>query len=61
MYAKVIIEYSIKKLDKEFIYMIPNDLQEKLKIGMKVLVPFGYQQVVGFVTDILDKCEDISY
>ena len=61
MYAKVIIEYSIKKLDKEFIYMIPNDLQEKLKIGMKVLVPFGYQQVVGFVTDILDKCEDVSY
>ena len=61
MYAKVIIEYSIKKLDKEFIYMIPNDLQEKLKIGMKVLVPFGYQQVVGFVTDLLNKCEEVSY
>ena len=33
MYAKVIIEYSIKKLDKEFIYMIPNDLWGILKVG----------------------------
>ena len=31
MYASVIIEYSVKKLDKEFIYMIPNDLKDKIK------------------------------
>lgn len=61
MYAKVIIEYSIKKLDKEFIYMIPNDLWGILKVGMKVMVPFGHQEVVGFVTDILDSIQDISY
>lgn len=61
MYAKVIIEYSIKKLDKEFIYMIPNDLWGVLKVGMKVMVPFGHQEVVGFVTDILDSVQDISY
>ena len=61
MYAKVIIEYSIKKLDKEFIYMIPNELLDVLKVGMKVIVPFGYQEVIGFVTDILDSTPDISY
>ncbi len=59
MYAKVIIEYSIKKLDKEFIYMIPSDLP--VKVGMKVLVPFGHQNLIGFVTDILDNIEDITY
>ena len=36
MYAKVIIEYSIKELDKEFIYMIPEYLQDKIQVGMKV-------------------------
>ena len=59
MYAKVIIEYSVKKLDKEFIYMIPSDLP--VKVGMKVLVPFGHQNVVGFVTDIIKSVDDASY
>lgn len=59
MYAKVIIEYNIKTLNKEFIYMIPSSLL--VKVGMKVLVPFGHQSVVGFVTDILDTVSDISY
>ena len=59
MYAKVIIEYSVKKLDKEFIYMIPSDLP--VKVGMKVLVPFGHQNLIGFVTDILDTIENITY
>ena len=31
MYASVIIEYSVKKLDKEFIYMRENDLKDKIK------------------------------
>ena len=61
MYAKVIIEYSIKELDKEFIYMIPEYLQDKIQVGMKVLVPFGFQQVLGFIMEIVDKCEDTSY
>ena len=59
MYAKVIIEYNIKTLNKEFIYMISSSLL--VKVGMKVLVPFGHQSVVGFVTDILDTVSDISY
>lgn len=61
MYASVIIEYSVKKLDKEFIYMIPNDLKDKIKVGMKVLVPFGYQEVVGFVMELLENVDDTTY
>ena len=61
MYASVIIEYSVKKLDKEFIYMIPNDLKDKIQVGMKVLVPFGYQEVVGFVMELLENVDDTTY
>ena len=61
MYAKVIIEYSTKKLDKEFIYMIPEYLKDRLKIGMKVSVSFGNKEVIGFVTDILSKVDTEDY
>lgn len=61
MYAKVIIEYSVKKLDKEFIYMIPEYLKDKLKIGMKVSVSFGSKEVIGFVTDIINNIESQDY
>ena len=61
MYAKVIIEYSVKKLDKEFIYMIPEYLKDKLKIGMKVYVSFGNKEVIGFVTDIVSEIDTEDY
>lgn len=61
MYAKVIVEYSVKKLDKEFIYMIPEFLKNKLKIGMKVSVPFNAREIIGFVTDILNTIEELDY
>ena len=41
MYASVIIEYSVKKLDKEFIYMIPNDLKDKIKESLTSISNFS--------------------
>ena len=41
--------------------MIPNDLKDKIKVGMKVLVPFGYQEVVGFVMELLENVDDTTY
>lgn len=58
MYAKVIIEYPVRSLDKTFTYKIPAHLQEILCIGMKVLVPFGAKVVNGFVLDIIDVLEE---
>ena len=52
MYAYCIIEYPIKTLDKAFTYLVPNHLQEKLKVGMKVLVSFNHRQVHGIVLKI---------
>ena len=52
MYANVIIEYGVKALNKTFIYRIPDELKDKIKVGMKVYVPFGTQQVLGFVIEL---------
>ncbi len=57
MYANVIIEYGVKSLNKTFIYKIPNDLLGRVKVGMKVYVPFGVKEIFGFVIDIVDNNE----
>lgn len=58
MYATCIIEYPVKTLDKAFTYIIPDFIKEKLKVGMKVLVPFNTKIVHGIVVDIKDSYED---
>ena len=58
MYAEVLIEYSAKAIDKTFTYKIPDNLKNDIKIGIKVLVPFGNKIINGFVTNIKDTYED---
>ena len=57
MYAYCIVEYPVKSLDKAFTYKIPSSLQEKLKVGMKVLVPFSNRLVHGIVLKITNTYE----
>lgn len=57
MYAEVLIEYSAKSIDKTFTYIIPEILRNDIKVGMKVLVPFGTKIINGFVTKIVDNYE----
>ena len=40
-YADVIIDIDISSLDRPFCYRIPDELDGKVDIGMKVIVPFG--------------------
>ena len=61
MYASVIIEYGVKKLNQTYTYIIPNDLIGIVKKGMKVYVPFGKQKIFGFVLDTFDKVSEIPY
>ena len=55
MYADVLVEYGVKSLDRSFTYIIPDNLKAKLKVGMKVIVPFGNQKINGFVINIKDE------
>lgn len=58
MYAEVLIEYSAKSIDKSFTYIIPPHLEGIIKVGMKVLVPFGPNTINGFVTKIINEYQE---
>ncbi len=57
MYAYCVIEYPIKALDKAFTYLIPENLRSRIKVGMKVLVPFNTRLVHGIVLEIKNSYE----
>ena len=52
MVVGVLIQLSHKNIDKIFDYKVPSRLESKIKIGIRVEVPFGYQKLEGFVLEI---------
>ena len=52
MYIEVLVELKAKKLDKTFTYSVPKHLEQKIKIGKRVTVPFGKQKLEGFIMNI---------
>ena len=59
MIAEVIINTTAKQLNKTFDYTIPQELKDELKIGSRILVPFGNKKTLeeGFVINIKEKSE----
>lgn len=56
MIAKVILDLKSKKINKEFDYFIPKHLEDKLKVGQRVLVSFGKMgKRLAFVVDIVSN------
>lgn len=53
-YAKVIISEKTRSLDRFFTYEIPDKLKDKLKIGHRILVPFGFRNkpIQAFVFEL---------
>jgi primosomal protein N' (replication factor Y) len=45
MVAEVIINVTAKGLNRTFDYIVPKHLEQEIKIGSKVLVPFGNKKV----------------
>ncbi len=54
MVANVLVELSNRNIDKEFTYNIPSNLKDKIKIGIRVKVPFNNSYLEGFVLNIND-------
>ena len=52
MIAGVLVEISNKNVDKIFEYSVPLNLISNIKIGIRVLVPFGNMTLEGFVVKI---------
>ena len=49
MLASVLIQYSVKSLNKVFDYIVPDELKDIIRVGHKVIVSFGNSEVEGFV------------
>ena len=58
MIASVLIQYSVKSLNKVFDYLIPDNLKDSIKVGNKVIVPFGSSKVEGFVLNIHNNLDE---
>lgn len=61
MYADVLVQYGVKSLDHTFTYYVPEELRDDLKVGMKVSVGFGRQNINGFVLNIHDDIEESDF
>lgn len=59
MIAEIIINSNAKDLDRTFDYEIPEEMKDKIKIGNRVLVPFGNRKKVeeGFVIGFKETSE----
>ena len=57
MIVGVLVELSNKNIDKVFDYSTPKLLEKEIKLGIRVLVPFGNQKLEGFIVSVKDKTE----
>lgn len=57
MLANIIIANATRKFDREYTYIVPLELQDKILVGSSVVVPFGNgnRLVKGLVTELLDE------
>ena len=59
MIAEIIINSNAKDLNKTFDYQVPEEMQKNIKIGSRVLIPFGRMKKLeeGFVIGFKDKSD----
>ena len=55
MYIGVLVELSNKNIDKKFIYSVPPQFEKRIKLGIRVEVPFGHQTLEGFIVSFEPK------
>lgn len=56
-YASVIVDVPAMQTDRSFDYTIPEEWQDFLTPGMRVIVPFGPRKVQGFVVETKNSSE----
>ena len=52
MYVDVLCEIGAKAVDNVFEYRVPKDMENNIKIGIRVRIPFGKMVLEGFVINI---------
>ena len=57
MVVGVLVELSNKNIDRIFEYHVPDEFTSEMKVGIRVLVPFGKMELEGFVLEIKKEKE----
>ncbi|MHB1392052.1 MAG: primosomal protein N' [Clostridia bacterium] len=59
LFAEVIVANKCKETDRTYSYLIPKDMEESVKVGCRVIVPFGMgnKQLEGYVLAIKDSID----
>lgn len=57
MIIGVLVELSNKNIDRVFDYGVPSQFLDKIKIGIRVKVPFGKMELEGFVLEIKNSTD----
>ena len=52
MYVDVLCEIGAKAVDNVFVYRVQKELEDNIKIGIRVSIPFGKMSLEGFVINI---------
>lgn len=52
--ARVLIDSSVPHLDRLFDYEVPASMAQQAVAGIRVKVPFGHQQLAGFIVEVLE-------
>jgi len=55
--AQVLVDVKAKSVNKRYDYLVPQNLSEILEIGMRVIVPFGPREVMGFVLSLIEETD----
>lgn len=57
VYANVIVDISLEKLDKTFAYLVPEELTGQVREGVQVEIPFGKRTLTGYVLGLTEEPE----
>lgn len=57
MVVSVLVEIKFKQKEKTFDYLVPSIMENDIKLGKRVLVPFGKQKLEGFILQIKKKSD----
>ena len=63
IFADIIVDVSVKSLDRPFQYLVPEEMVADAVIGASVIIPFGKgnRQIKGYVTSLSETCNyDLS-
>lgn len=52
MIASIIVDVAHRQVNRSFDYLVPEKLEGVIEIGHRVKVPFGHQDLLGFVVDL---------